>query len=353
MRATGIMMAGRIAILVCPILVWLTTSVAFAGDSYGLSAGIIRHLPRTDAEMKVAHDRADSEACEPVPAGQPLEVPGFRLKVPYKVTGVGTDGNPVPQTIEFEAGRRAVISAGAEMTAGDQGALPMISGNKILDCVNNFYIAVEVRVHRYGPDGVPHLFHRPLGVVGSYTDSTKTQDFVDLVRSSVRDFRSIGLLLKPDEPASAESLRTLVLVNRNNIVDSHGARPRPNYEFVSIRARPGATPDGLQLYTFITSGKRTKLHWVPPFVPPKSLGDCVIRSTVFFTEFGFANVFPTARASRSTLIKSQGVWPIATLDDFAKTQGMHGDALSNLTEVLDAVIDGRIAMPADPALGAR
>ncbi|HEX3870437.1 MAG TPA: hypothetical protein VHV77_08375, partial [Pirellulales bacterium] len=207
-------------------------SSASAANDGALVAGVIRKLPRTDAELSEAHQTNEASACEPVPAGQPIEMPGFRHHVAYQVESVGSVGKPVRRRVEFEAGRLPVLAAAAQMTLDDQSNLPLISGGKILECVNKFYIAVEVRVHRRGPDGVPHLFYRPFGVVAAYNDPSKTQDFVDLVRASVRDFRGIGLFLKPGEPATPETLRTLVIVNKNTLAqaDAPGGelQMRPN-----------------------------------------------------------------------------------------------------------------------------
>jgi hypothetical protein len=94
------------------------------------------------------------------------------------------------------------------------------------------------------------------------------------------------------------------------------------------------------------------LNYLPAFTLPKTIDDCEIQSTIYFTEYGFANLYPTVRVSRHTTVMARSSFKMSALDEYVKTQGWQGDTLDNLTDVLDSVIDGRIDKPVDPSLGA-
>jgi hypothetical protein len=321
-------------------------SSARGGETSGLAAGVIRTLPRTAAEVAAVHDKNEANACQPVPANEPLEIADFKHRVSYQLQS-GDAGKPVQRVLEFEVSRRTVVTAGAAMDSADQNNLPLISGGKILSCVNDFYIGAQVRVHREGASGEPHLFHRPFGYIGAYKDPRRTQDYVDIVRNSVREIRSIGLYVKPGIDVTAETLRTLVLVNRNLVADAGTGTVLPNYEMFFVRARPDPDkPGDLLLHAFVTTKQRSLVHQLRQHQTPKTVDDCDIKSTIFFTDFGFGKLMPTGRASRRSVINHATTFSMAELDAYAQSQGWEGDALANLTETLDALIDGKLK-PAD------
>ncbi|HEX4129546.1 MAG TPA: hypothetical protein VHZ24_05845 [Pirellulales bacterium] len=338
-------MGTRVATLIA--VVGLACASSAAAENDALVAGIIRRVPRTTEEVAAAHEKSTENACQPVDAKLPLEMSGFDDHVTYEVQSTAADGRRTAQTMEFDVSRRTALAAGACMTPADQENLPLVSGSTILHCVNDFYIAVQLRVHRRTPNGVPHLFYRPFGAVASYADPQRTQAFVDLVRNSISEFRSLGLFLKPDEQPTAEALRTLVLVNKNVLVTSKpGVDPpqtRPAYEYMFVRARPNdAAPGDLRLYTFLSSNGRQRLHYLGQYETPKTVDDCGVKTTIIFTEYGFGGLHPISRASRSTEIHGEASYPMSELDALAKRQAWRGDALDNLTETLDAVIDGKV-----------
>jgi hypothetical protein len=331
------------------------------GGGVALDVGVVRRLPKTEAEVVAFHQAAEALAATAVPTGEPLEIPDFKHRVAYRVS-LPQDGRLVQQLLTFDACRRSVLSAGAEMTPEDQRDLPFLSGSKILDIVNSYYLSVQVRVHRHEADGVPHLYHVPFAAVTSYKDPHKAQEWTEMVRNSVREIRSLGLYVKPNVPATPDQLRTLFIINRNYIVTggtpATGVQTRPNYEFMIVRARPAVavrgsdTAEQLELHTFVTSHARQNLNYLGIYRRPQQLSDCTIRSIICFTEFGFGNLYPTSRVSRRSTVNSRITLPWAELEQFVTHQGWSGDALDNLTELLDAMIDGRLvpaAVLAKPA----
>ncbi|HWA97657.1 MAG TPA: hypothetical protein VG713_04170, partial [Pirellulales bacterium] len=86
------------------------------------------------------------------------------------------------------------------------------------------------------------------------------------------------------------------------------------------------------------------LHYLGKYETPTSVDDCAIKTTIVFTEYGFASVMPKARVSRRTAVNSERSFTLAELNQFAEFEGWQGDALDNLSETLDAMIDGSLSM---------
>jgi len=321
--------------------VWLLLSGALAtgAEPIALDWGVIRTIPRTEAEIIEAHRAAEGMSCEQVASGEALEINDFRHKPIYRLQ---IDQQVVPT--EFDACRRTFMSLGASMLPQDQARLPFLSGNRILDTVNGNYVAIQVRVHRHGPNGAPHLYYKTYAAVALYSNGNRAQDFNDMVRNSVRDARSLGLYVKPGAEVTAEALRTLVMVNRNQVVttpiDVSPPRTRPNYEIGFLRATPTADGD-LTIHTFITTEQRSNLNYMGVYKTPTNVEECSIKSFICFTDFGFGNIMPTARASRSSIVRATQIWPLAALDAYAK-QRWSSSAFDHLNETLDAIIAGEV-----------
>jgi hypothetical protein len=150
----------------------------------------------------------------------------------------------------------------------------------------------------------------------------------------------------------AENLRTLVALHRSLAdearqaeLERQGVKGRePHFELLFVRARVDgqSTERRVSLHAFATSEDRTRLRYLPPYQRPAKAADCSIKSTIYFTSYGFANLYPAAKSTRRIEISDQSSFAMTDLDRYAAAQGWDGDALVNLSEVLDAIIDGRV-----------
>src|SRR5262249_45801501 len=116
---------------------------------------------------------------------------------------------------------------------------------------------------------------------------------------------------------------------------------------VFIRARESETNKDeaeprVILHTFATSDQRTRLQYFKQFEIPAKADECSIKSTIYFTEFSFG-LIPAAKATRKISTQTRTSFALADLDKFAAEQHLDGAALDNMTEILDAIIDGKVA----------
>ncbi len=310
---------------------------------------VINRIPRTDAELKAAHAASEANAALEVPAGQPLEVPNFGERVTHRL------GDAPPRrrlrrrgpTSEVQASRTGVLSLGMEMAPEDQANLPYLSGSTILGVVNTYYVGIQARIERE-PDGAPYLFHRAMGAVALYSDPRKTQASTELVGQSLKELRGLGLLVPPGVEPEPEQLRTLVIVNRSTLAVPVAGQVAPQikqvYELMFLRARVTGDERNPQVtvHAFGTSDERERLHYYPPYVAPTKVDECGITATIFFTEYGFGGIVPSAKATRKAVVRSRSSFSAVELDNFSAKQGQTGGWLDHATETLDAIIDGRL-----------
>ena len=87
------------------------------------------------------------------------------------------------------------------------------------------------------------------------------------------------------------------------------------------------------------------MRYFKPYATPAKPDDCSIKSTIYFTAYGFANLVPAAKATRKIALQTHGSYSWGDLDQFAASAHLTGTAWDNLTEVLDAIIDGRVPAP--------
>lgn len=316
-----------------------------AADSPLATIRTIRILPRNESEVELAHARARSNSCERLPPDLPYEMNTFSLNIGSRERAPGT-GLLDPAT------RRQILSVGLEVLREDQGRLPALSRSLILQYLAEHYVTIQARVQKDQRTGKLYLHHRPLAATMNFTGARLTQGFHEAVAQAIDDFRSLGLLVKPRTEPSPEAYRTLVLVHRNRLASTlPGASPgtpRTVHELVFIRARgTGAAADRpssapLTLHTFVTTNARKTLHHLEPAGLPRTLQDCAIRATVQFTSFETANLIPKDSLIRRFALRSRTSYPFAALDDYCRSQGWSGDACDNLTEVLDAILDGKL-----------
>ncbi|HEX4131142.1 MAG TPA: hypothetical protein VHZ24_13970 [Pirellulales bacterium] len=305
---------------------------------------LLRFVPRTESELAAAFSQASGNACEQIDTDEPLEITSF---MPFLSSrAVESGGLPIPTS------RRHVLSVGLDMQQRDQNNLPTLSRSLILDYLDEHYVSVQVQVQRDLETRELYLHHRPMALVARYRGPKLTQEFNEIVSAAVRDMRSLGLLTKSRTGLTPASLRTLVIVHKNNLFDDQlglgSARSHPSYELAFVRAR--ATDDrkeSLELHAFATTEQRRQWHYLRPCFPPARPTDCSIRGSIVFTEFKYANLYPSASVTRRTTVKAKTSFTRGDLDRYLTSQGIAGDVFDNVNEVLDAMIDGKITSSLD------
>jgi hypothetical protein len=289
---------------------------------------IIRHIPRTDAELAALHMARADLACEAIEAGLPLEVIGFNEPVSHRNPAASGDA---PAVTVLESSRRSVLSFGMRMTPDDQRELPLLSGGKILQYVDQTYIALQARVERDSPGGEPFLHFRPTAIQGDYSNRRTATAFSSMLRESVGQVRGLGLFLKPGITPAADNLRTLVALHasladdaRQAELESKGVTGRTlHYELLCLRARVGghSTERQVTLHGFATTDDRSRLRYLHPYRTPSKATDCTLQSTIFFTSYGFANLYPTAKTTRRLDVDVRATFTLADLDRYVASQG--------------------------------
>lgn len=334
----------RFCLLMGPVLtcaVWPSCVWSADREKALWVARLVHEVPRTHEELAAAHADSRWGALE-VPVADPLEITDFDGQTEYTIT-INNGGQREKRQLPFDYCRLGFVAYAMRMDPEDEETLPGISKRRILDVVNGKYIAMQLRVHRDAAGHV-YLYYKPFAAVGSYT-APGAQEFSPLIETSIRDFRGIGLFVKRGEPLTPDSFRTFVAINKNYLVVGEEEDGTPNvqdhYELSFVRARVDG--DNVELHAFGTSEHRTRLNYVVPFSPPKSTADCGLTSTLIFTAYTLAKQSPSAKAARRVDFHNRQDYLIEDLDRFAATQGWDGDALSNLTTLADAMIDGKVA----------
>lgn len=332
--------------------------VGFLGCGAGLLAAepplsapfAIRQLPRTVTELSAAHERARDRSCLPLVAGQLLEIADFSERVATRVSLL-EGGQRVRKVVSHEACRLTGLTIASTLTPQDVEQLPLISGDAIRQRLQDNYIAIQARVLRDKSGDAPYLHYRPIGAAAAFQTPGKTQALALVMSNTLRDVRALGLLVDQPGPITAESLRTLVVLNKIDVAapeQENNAAPevRPVYEWLFLRARvraSGGNPPEVSVHGFATTEERGRLHYFGVHAPPSSPDGCDILGTICFTEYDFAGIQPTARATRCAKIHGQSSFSLAELDRFVVEQKLPGQAFDHLNLVLDAIIDGRLS----------
>jgi len=261
-------------------------------------------------------------------------------------------GGAASGSLLFDWGRWPIIDYGTRMSEADQKDLPFFTSGVILDVVNKTYVSLQVRVHRAAPDGQPYLHYVPITAVADFGKLDATTEFSALQQLAVSNVRGLGLFLKPEQPREPRSLRTLVVsIKGHKIIpnkEDAEIQTEPTLELLLVRMRTdAATPDprvaeAVQLHAFGTTEGLTKLVQFKPYATPANSEDCTIRSTIRITEYAVAGQLPSARAAREVRIRADKEFALPALDRYARSAGLAGDAFDNLTEILDAIIDGKL-----------
>lgn len=300
-------------------------------------AKVLSELPRGEAAIAEAHEKSRDAAVQ-IAAGDPLEVTNFEGKTSYSVTIAGKK-----RELPYTYSRLGALTYGMQLTPEDEANLPSVSKSRILSKVNGNYISLQLRVQRDESTGNVYLYYKPFALVGAYDNQERSQEFSPLMEDSVRDVRGIGLFVKPGTTPSAEAFRTFVAINKNTItVDNGSEEPalEPHYEFFFGRLRVDG--DDVQLHVFGTTEYRQKLNYLNAYRAPATREECTMLSTIFFTDYTLAKQSPSAKAAREVLINRQAQVSLDQANEYAMSQGLEGDAWDNLTEILDAMIDGQL-----------
>jgi len=328
----------RWRLVFCLLFSFISVAQATRAEKPVWLAKVIRELPRDEAAMAAAHKNSHDAAVQ-VSAGDPLQIVDFQGETSYNVT-VGGEKRQLP----YRYCRLGALSYGMQLTPEDRATLPTISKNRILRKVNGNYISLQLRVQRDEATGNVYLYYKPFAVVGAYDDQEQSQEFSPLMEDSVRDVRGIGLFVKPGTSPSAEAFRTFVAINKNTLAldspDSDEPVLKPHYEFFFGRLRVDG--DDIQLHVFGTTHHRTQLNYFNTYSSPTERKECMMVSTIFFTEYTIAKQSPSKKAARDVNLQRRGQIALDDAHAFAAKKGYQGDAWDNLSEILDAIIDGEL-----------
>jgi hypothetical protein len=299
-------------------------------------------MPRSASDVASAHLRAQSQGVDFLSKGEPIELNSYAARLTHRDQREKTAKLPNPST------RRHMFSVGIEVAKEDQSRLPALSSSLILGYLNEHFVSVQARIQK-DSKGVLYLHHRPIVATAKYGRVRLTEDFSPAVGNSVREMHSLGMLVPPKTTPTPTNLRTLVMIHKHQGLDQRALatgvqKVEPHYEFVVVRGRPSLSGSKLDLHVFTTTDERTKLHYLKPQPsPPARFGDCTLQASVYFSRFTGGDLIPADSVMRSHKVDSQATFAIADLDGFVRNHlKLPGDTLSNLTEVLDAIIDGKV-----------
>ncbi len=299
---------------------------------------IIRKLPRRESDIILAHQQSTSDTCQPLPRGEPLEITRFTPSLLGHSPLSEAKNQSIPST------RRHVLSVGFDMLASDRAGLPVLSGGEIQSYLNENYVSIQVIVRRDLLDGILYLHHRPMAAIAAYRKPALSQELTGAISTSLENYRSLGMLLRPDEVPNPRNLRTLVLIHKGEhqpLSSSKRLNPTFAYEYVFIRARQ-TEKEGLALNTFVTRDSRQTLHQLRPCFTPASASQASIKTDLCFTTYDASGLVPKSSATRHSTLNEVASFSFSNLHEFARSQGWKGDAMDNLSDTLDAIIDGNI-----------
>jgi hypothetical protein len=137
-----------------------------------------------------------------------------------------------------------------------------------------------------------------------------------------------------------------VLVHKHTGIDIAAKKTRPEFEFIIIRGRQSALGK-LDLYCFVTTEQRTKLHLLQSAQkPPTKYADCTLKAQVYFSKYDNGGLTPSDSVVRNQTVNSRATFAMKDLDALVKSELHLTDAFTNLNETLDAIIDGKLKPPA-------
>jgi len=296
-------------------------------------------LPMTQQQVALAFDRSVADACEQLPKDEPLEMRSF---TPYL-----TDRDRrAPKDKQLPATRQSVLSVGLEFSPEDRATLPNISGGQIADYLQRNCVLIQARVRKDLLDRKLYFHHRPLAATAQYRGSRVSHAFEPIVAASIRDFHGIGLFVEETRILKAEKLRTLVLIFKNKVLTSRtSSRTSEQYEFAFIRGREAKIPDRLDYHLFVTTDDRKTLHYMNPYLQPQRPAQCSILGSIAVIDYDSTGLYPKESATRSFKLSKRATFTAEQIDSFCEQKELQGGIHSNLTKVLDAVIDAEFPAP--------
>jgi hypothetical protein len=299
-------------------------------------------VPTGATEVANAHLNARGEGVEFLQKGEPLELTGFALKLTKRDDAVLKNGKvPNPST------RRFMLSVGIELLKEDQARLPTLSKERIIDYLNSNYVSVQARVQK-DSKGNQYLHHRCIVATGSFRGAKLSDDFQPAVANAVKEIHSLGIYLPPKVQPTTENLRTAVMIHKHTGIDAASvkagnAKTEAQYEYIFLRGKQSAAGGKLDLYCFITSDERTKLHYIKPGQrPPTKYSDATLKAQVYFTKYVDSGLVPAESVARNQTVNSQATFLMSDVDAFARNKLGQTDAFANLNQTLDAIIDGTL-----------
>jgi len=237
------------------------------------------------------------------------------------------------------------LSVGIDLKKQDQARLPTLSKDKILEYLAEHYVSVQARVQR-DVKGTQYLHHRCIVCTGTFRGAKQTEDFDPAVYNAVKDMHSLGVYLPPKQDPTPENLRTVVLVHKHTGIDIAAKKTRPEFEFIIIRGRQSALGK-LDLYCFVTTEQRTKLHLLQSAQkPPTRYADCTLKAQVYFSKYVDGGLIPSDSVVRNQTVNSRASFALKDLDALVKSELHLTDTWTNLNETLDAIIEGKLKPPA-------
>ncbi len=294
-------------------------------------------LPLTEQQVAQAFDRSLSDACEQLPKDEPLELRSF---TPYLTE---RDKRSL-KTKPLPASRQSLFSVGLEFGADDRATLPKVSGGIIADYLANNCVLIQARIRKDLLDRKLYFHHRPLALTAQFRGSRISHPFQPLVATSIRDFHGIGLFVEETRILKAEKLRTLVLVFKNNVLTSRtGSRTVEQYEFAFIRGREAKIPERLDHHVFVTTDDRRTLHYLSPYMQPLRPSQCSILGRIAVIDYDSTGLYPKESATRSFRLETRSKYSLEQIDEYCSQNELKGGLHSNLTHVLDAIIDRKIS----------
>ena|SRR5436190_9171651 len=300
---------------------------------------VLTKMPRNGTEVAKAHLSNDGDAAEFLLGGEVLELNSFALKL-TKRDGAPPKGGKLPNP----STRKFLMSVGIDLKKEDQARLPTLSKDKILDYLKEHYVSVQARVQK-DAKGTQYLHHRCIVATGTFRGGKLTEDFHPAVGNAVKDIHALGIFVPPKTDPTPENLRTAVLVHKHTGIDLIAKKTRPEWEFIIIRGRQTALGK-LDLYCFVTTEQRTKLHLLQSAQKsPTRYSECSLKAQVYFSKYVDGGLIPADSVVRNQTVNSRASFVLKDLDALVKSELHLTDAFTNLNETLDAIIDGKLKPP--------
>ncbi len=324
----------RLILLLVGVMFMFASRSSLAIDEFG-DLKTISVLPQSQRDVETAFDRSSSDACEQIVQGEALEMRSF---VTYLTSRdrLQTESRPLAST------RRTLFSVGLEFESSDRAALPKVSGSIIADYLDKNCVLIQGRVRRDLLDRKLYFHHRPLVVTAKYRGSRLSEPFEPLVAAKIHEFHGIGLFVPETRILTAEKLRTLVLIFKNDILQPGSTRTREQFEFAFIQGRDGDSPDQLDHHVFVTTEDRQTLHYLASYSQPLRPSQSSILGRIAVTDYDSTGIYPTASATRSFKLDTRSKFALDELEKFCLARQLPGGFHENLTPVLNAIIDGEL-----------